>query len=72
MHFDWFSHVAMIYWRTNAYVMSPLTISASSLNNTNRFHVAVALYSYNSQKTSKCAKNISDKFSCAQLVLGIQ
>ena len=32
----------------------------SSLNKTNRFHVTVALYSYNSQRMSKCTKNISD------------
>ena len=44
MHFDWFFHVVMTYWKTNAWVTSPLTIFASSLNKTNRFHVAVAIY----------------------------
>ena len=47
MHFDWFFHVVMIYWRTNAWVTSPLTIFAYSLNKTNRFHVAVAMYVIN-------------------------
>ena len=33
----------------------------SLLYKTNRFHVAVRLFSNRSQKTSKCGKNISDK-----------
>ena len=45
----------------------------SALNNTNRFHVAVCLFSNRSQKTSKCGKNISDTlaswFMCHFLVL---
>ena len=32
----------------------------SLLYKTNRFHVAVGLFSNRSQKTSKCGKNISD------------
>ena len=30
----------------------------------NRFHVAMGLFSNRSQRTSKCGKNISDKFAC--------
>ena len=41
-------------------VFNPLNFVASSLNKTNRPHVAVALYSYKSQRTSKHAKNTSD------------
>ena len=40
----------------------------SLLYKTNRFHVAVRLFSNRSQKTSKCGKNISDTLgyaSCA-------
>ena len=32
---------------------------------TNRFHVAVHLFSNRSQRTSKCGKNISDTLCCA-------
>ena len=32
---------------------------------TNRFQVAVRLFSYRSQRTSKCGKNISDALGCA-------
>ena len=32
---------------------------------TNRFHVAVRLFSNRSQRTSKCGKNISDTLGCA-------
>ena len=42
--------------------------SFSLLYKTNRFHVAVRLFSNRSQKTSKCGKNISDTLgyaSCA-------
>ena len=35
-----------------------------SLYKTNRFHVAVGLFSNRSQRTSKCGKNISDTFAC--------
>ena len=35
------------------------------LYKTNRFHVAVRLFSKRSQRTSKCGKNISDTFRCA-------
>ena len=37
----------------------------SLLYKTNRFHVAVRLFSNRSQKTSKCGKNISDTLGCA-------
>ena len=37
-----------------------LLIFVSLLYKTNRFHVAVRLFSNRSQKTSKCGKNISD------------
>ena len=36
------------------------TQNLSLLYKTNRFHVAVRLFSNRSQKTSKCGKNISD------------
>ena len=64
MHFDWFFHVLMIYWRTRAWVTPLLTIFASSLNKKNRFHVAVSLYHYKLLRTSKCAKNISVALNC--------
>ena len=35
-----------------------------SLYKTNRFHVAVGLFSNRSQRTSKCGKNISDTLVC--------
>ena len=35
-----------------------------SLYKTNKFHVAVGLFSYRSQKTSKCAQNITDTLAC--------
>ena len=63
MHFDWF--FLMIYWRTDAYMTSPLTTFASLLYKTNRFHVAVRLFSNRSQMTSKCGKNISDTLGCS-------
>ena len=37
----------------------------SLLYKTNRFQVAVHLFSYRLQRTSKCGKNISDTLSCA-------
>ena len=37
----------------------------SSLYQTNRFHVAVRLFSNRSQRTLKCGKNISDTLGCA-------
>ena len=58
----------MIYCKTNAWVPSPLTIFASSIIKTNRFHIVLALYSYKSQRTSKGAKNISDTLKYALLV----
>ena len=38
------------------------------LYKTNRFHVAVSLFSNRSQRTSKCGKNISDTLGCASCV----
>ena len=35
------------------------------LYKTNRFHVAMCLFSNRSQRTSKCGKNISDALGCA-------
>jgi len=35
-------------------------VGAENLPKTNRFHVAVRLFSFRSQKTSKCSRNISD------------
>ena len=35
------------------------------LYKTNRFHVAVCLFSNRSQRTSKCGKNIGDTLGCA-------
>ena len=40
-------------------------ILISLLYKTNRFHVAVRLFSNRSQRTSKCGKNISDTLGCA-------
>ena len=37
------------------------------LYKTNRFHIAVHLFSNRSQRTSKCGKNISDTLSCASI-----
>ena len=64
MHFDWFFYVLMIYWKTNVQVTSPLTIFASSFSKTNRFHVAMAMYGYKSQRMSKRPRNISDTLNC--------
>ena len=41
------------------------TVFNSLLYNTNRFQVAVHLFSNRSQTTSKCGKNISDILGCA-------
>ena len=41
------------------------TFFNSLLYKTNRFQVAVRLFSNRSQRTSKCGKNISDTFGCA-------
>ena len=41
------------------------TFFNSLLYKTNRFQVAVRLFSNRSQRTSKCGKNISDTLSCA-------
>ena len=40
------------------------TFFNSLLYKTNRFQVAVHLFSNRSQRTSKCGKNISDTFGC--------
>ena len=36
----------------------------STLYKTNRFHVAMGLFSNRSQKPSKCGENISDTLTC--------
>ena len=41
------------------------TFFNSLLYKTNRFQVAVHLFSNRSQRTSKCGKNISDTLGCA-------
>ena len=41
------------------------TFLNSLLYKTNRFQVAVRLFSNRSQRTSKCGKNISDTLGCA-------
>ena len=41
------------------------TFFNSLLYKTNRFQVAVRLFSNRSQRTSKCGKNISDTLGCA-------
>ena len=49
-------------------VCEPVFILFRSLYKTNRFHVAVGLFSNRSQNTSKCGKNITDTLargSCA-------
>lgn len=43
----------MIYWRTDAYITTPLTLFAYLVHKTNRFHITVGLFGYKSQKTSK-------------------
>ena len=55
MHFDWFFHVLMIYALDKC--ISDVTIDKFCffINKTNRFHVAVALYSYKSQRMSEHA-----------------
>ena len=40
-----------------------------TLYKTNRFHVAVGVFSNRSQRTSKCGKNISDTLACGSLFL---
>ena len=64
---DWFS--LMIYWRTDVQMTSSLKLFLvyfnSLLYKTNRFQVAVRLFSNRSQRTSKCGKNISDTLGCA-------
>ena len=59
---SWF----MIYWRTDAWMASPLTNFCFVI--INKFHVAVSLYKNRSQKTSICGKYFSDtldRASCA-------
>ena len=58
---DQSEHVHLYYHPSNCTNgIKSIKIFASSLNKTNRPHVAVALYSYKSQRTSKHAKNTSD------------
>ena len=49
-------------WNKNAFFPRILIFL---LYKTNRFHVAVRLFSNRSQRTSKCGKNISDTLGCA-------
>ena len=65
MHFDWFFHVLMIYALDKC--ISDVTIDKFCffINKTNRFHVAMALYSYKSQRMSEHAKNIRITLICA-------
>ena len=55
MHSGWFS--LMIYWRTDVDDIIIKTLFNSLLYKTNRFQVAVHLFSNRSQMTSKCGKN---------------
>ena len=48
---------------------SPSTTFDSLLYKTNRFHVAVRLFSNRSQKTSKCGKKISDTLGCTSCAI---
>ena len=65
MYFDWFFHVLMIYALDKC--ISDVTNDKFCffINKTNRFHVAVALYSYKSQRMSEHTKNIRDTLICA-------
>jgi len=56
--FDWF--LLMIYLRSDVQMTSLSYFFVSLLCKTDRFHVAVRLFSNRSQKTSKCGKNCSD------------
>ena len=60
--FDWF--FLMIYWKQMHRWSHNREIFFSLSYNTNRFHVAVDLFSSRSQKTITCDYNISDTFSC--------
>ena len=53
----------MIYWRTEAQMISPLTFFYFFII-PNRFNIVVVLYSNRRQKTSKCGKDISNTLSC--------
>ena len=48
-------------WNKKAFFLYILNLL---LYKTNRFHVAVHLFSNRSKRTSKCGKNISDTLSC--------
>ena len=60
--FDWF--FLMIYWKQMHRWSHNREIFFSLSYNTNRFHVAMDLFSSRSQKTITCDYNISDTFSC--------
>ena len=65
MHFDWFFHELMIYALDKC--ISDVTNDKFCffINKTNRFHIAMALYSCKLQRMSEHAKNIRDTFICA-------
>ena len=65
MHFDWFFHVLMIYALDKCIIDVTIDKFCFFINKTDRFHVAVALYSYKSQRMSEHAKNIRDTLFCA-------
>ena len=60
--FDWF--FLMIYWKQMHRWSHNREIFFSLSYNTNRFHVAMDLFSSRSQKTITCNYNISNIFSC--------
>ena len=57
----------LVYWRTDIIIDDVIikTFFNCLLYQTNRFQVAVRLFSNRSQRTSKCGKNISDTLSYA-------
>ena len=60
--FDWF--LLMIHWKQMHRWSHNREFFFSLSYNTNRFHVAMDLFSSRSQKTITCDCNISDTFSC--------
>ena len=65
-HFDWFNII--IYWRTDIQMTSLTMFLVSLLYKTDKFHIAVRLFSKESQKTSKCGRIISDTLCYASCV----
>ena len=64
MHSDWFLTYDLLEDRCIDDVIIK-TFLNSFLDKTNRFQVAVRLFSNRSQRTSKCGKNISNTLGCA-------